>query len=308
MVSNKNTILLWPTGKSHSKVDHEFLDRLRIASGGNYSRFARKCGLKPPALRHYVERGLEPTRPVLLKIANSSGLDLRWLAEGVGPMLLDTKDKCLSQFAPPNSGNPSFTKTSLRPNIPGGSTNFLRLIRRRKQESESILFSQSRCPRPSSQVNSSLLINEADLLNDSSVMIQEDNSEADSEHVSLDEFERRYEIVAESWAWSQRTSNLSAAEWIGKLYSTHSMSQFRNYLAYFFDSIWQSSCPRMFCLYFVGGTFAAGNSTLCQTLSGLLPAEHLKASELIGYAPNPKDATGKATDQVQSGFPNCGAR
>ena len=54
----------------------------------------------------------------------------------------------------------------------------------------------------------------------------------------------------------------------------------------------------MFCLYFVGGTFAAGKSTLCQTLSGLLPAEHLKASELIGYAPNPKDATAKATDQV----------
>ena len=94
-----------------------------------------------------------------------------------------------------------------------------------------------------------------------------------------------------------------AESWIGKLYSTQSLSPFRNYLAYFFDSIWQSSCPRMFCLYFVGGTFAAGKSTLCQTLSGLLPAEHLKASELMGYAPNPKDATGKATDQVQSGFP-----
>jgi adenylate kinase len=56
----------------------------------------------------------------------------------------------------------------------------------------------------------------------------------------------------------------------------------------------------MFCLYFVGGTFAAGKSSLCQTLSGLLPAEHLKASELIGYVPNPKDTTGKATDQVLS--------
>jgi hypothetical protein len=54
----------------------------------------------------------------------------------------------------------------------------------------------------------------------------------------------------------------------------------------------------MFCLYFVGGTFAAGKSTLCQTLSDLLPGEHLKASELIRYSPNPKDATGKATGTV----------
>jgi adenylate kinase len=75
---------------------------------------------------------------------------------------------------------------------------------------------------------------------------------------------------------------------------------FRNSLADFSNSIWQSSRPSMFCLYFIGGMFAAGKSTLCQALSGLLPAEHLKASELIGYAPNPKDATGKATDQVLS--------
>lgn len=56
----------------------------------------------------------------------------------------------------------------------------------------------------------------------------------------------------------------------------------------------------MFRLYFVGGTFGAGKSTLCQTLSRLLPGEHLKASEVIRYAPNPNDATGKATGQVLS--------
>lgn len=56
----------------------------------------------------------------------------------------------------------------------------------------------------------------------------------------------------------------------------------------------------MFRLYFVGGTFGTGKSTLCQTLGRLLPGEHLKASELIRYAPNPNDATGKATDEVLS--------
>lgn len=56
----------------------------------------------------------------------------------------------------------------------------------------------------------------------------------------------------------------------------------------------------MFRLYFIGGTFGAGKSTLCQSLSESLPAEHHKASELIGHAPMPDDATGKATDQVFS--------
>jgi adenylate kinase len=54
----------------------------------------------------------------------------------------------------------------------------------------------------------------------------------------------------------------------------------------------------MYCLYFIGGTFGAGKSTLCQTLSRLLPGEHLKASELVRYTPDPKDPTGKATCQV----------
>jgi adenylate kinase len=56
----------------------------------------------------------------------------------------------------------------------------------------------------------------------------------------------------------------------------------------------------MFRLYFVGGTFGAGKSTLCQTLSPLLPAEHLKASDLVGYMRDPTDATGKRSDKVLS--------
>jgi len=56
----------------------------------------------------------------------------------------------------------------------------------------------------------------------------------------------------------------------------------------------------MFRLYFVGGTFGAGKSTLCQTLSPLLPAEHLKASDLVGYTRDPSDPTGKATGKLLS--------
>jgi adenylate kinase len=51
-------------------------------------------------------------------------------------------------------------------------------------------------------------------------------------------------------------------------------------------------------LYFIGGIFGTGKSTLCQTLSRLLPATHLKASELIGYVPNPDDPTGKSVRRV----------
>jgi adenylate kinase len=56
----------------------------------------------------------------------------------------------------------------------------------------------------------------------------------------------------------------------------------------------------MFPLYFVGGAFGVGKSTLCQTLSQLLSGEHLTASDLIRYAPNPSEATGKATEEVLS--------
>ena len=56
----------------------------------------------------------------------------------------------------------------------------------------------------------------------------------------------------------------------------------------------------MFPLYFVGGAFGVGKSTLCEALSPLLPAEHLKASDLVQYTCNPTDATGKATGKILS--------
>ncbi len=56
----------------------------------------------------------------------------------------------------------------------------------------------------------------------------------------------------------------------------------------------------MFRLYFVGGIFGAGKSSLCQILSPILPAEHYKASDLVRHVPDPDDATGKATDEIYS--------
>ena len=51
-------------------------------------------------------------------------------------------------------------------------------------------------------------------------------------------------------------------------------------------------------LFFVGGIFGAGKSTLCQSLSLTLPANHLKASELIRHTPLRGDLSGKITDQA----------
>jgi phage repressor protein C with HTH and peptisase S24 domain len=201
--------------KIPTKGDREFLERLLIASGGNYTKFARQCGLKPSALRHYIERGGEPTRPVLLKIANSSGLNLRWLAEGVGPMRIDAEEKIRPQLAQPDSANPSY-QDLLKTEHSRWFNELLELepttetrIRKYPVRSKSM--------SPTLEPGEFILVNEADhklrkgifllredseptirrlrLLNDSSVMIQEDNPEADSEHLSLEEFERRYKIV-----------------------------------------------------------------------------------------------------------------
>jgi adenylate kinase len=51
-------------------------------------------------------------------------------------------------------------------------------------------------------------------------------------------------------------------------------------------------------LFFVGGVPGAGKSTLCQQLAGLLNAQHLIASELIRYSPDPDDPTGRAVADV----------
>jgi len=51
-------------------------------------------------------------------------------------------------------------------------------------------------------------------------------------------------------------------------------------------------------LFFVGGVHGVGKSTLCQQLAGLLNAQHLIASELIRYSPDPDDPTGRAVADI----------
>ena len=51
-------------------------------------------------------------------------------------------------------------------------------------------------------------------------------------------------------------------------------------------------------IFFVGGIYGAGKSSLCRQLSAPLRAEHVMASELIQYAPDPDDATRKSVANV----------
>jgi adenylate kinase len=52
-------------------------------------------------------------------------------------------------------------------------------------------------------------------------------------------------------------------------------------------------------IYFVAGVHGSGKSQLCQELSRSLGVPHLRASQLIGYVPEPSDDTGKRVPDVQ---------
>lgn len=58
--------------------------------------------------------------------------------------------------------------------------------------------------------------------------------------------------------------------------------------------------PALSPLFFVGGCFGAGKSTLCRELARLWPGEHLKASELIAFEADPSDLIRKVTDEALS--------
>jgi phage repressor protein C with HTH and peptisase S24 domain len=193
------------TKKVPIKGDQEFLERLRIASEGNYSAFARKRGLKSSALRHYVERGGEPTRPGLLKIANASGINLRWLAEGVGPM----------RGEPITGANPA-DQAILNKERSRWFNELLELDPTADTRIRKFLV-QSNSMSPTLEPGQFAIVNEADqklrkgifllreesqatikrlrVLNDGSVMIQEDNPLGNSEYLAFEEFGRRYQIV-----------------------------------------------------------------------------------------------------------------
>lgn len=53
-------------------------------------------------------------------------------------------------------------------------------------------------------------------------------------------------------------------------------------------------------LFFFGGIHGAGKSTLCEALRGPLNAVHVRASDLIGYAPEPDDLMRKSVVDVSA--------
>lgn len=65
-----------------------FPDRLKQAMGDRSVRsFALACGTSNTAMRQYLAGKSEPTRPVLLNIAQITGVAVEWLLSGTGPIL-----------------------------------------------------------------------------------------------------------------------------------------------------------------------------------------------------------------------------
>ncbi len=62
-----------------------FPERLKMAIGDKSARaFAIECGISPTGLHQYLSGKSEPTRPAIIAIANTAGVDLRWLVTGEG--------------------------------------------------------------------------------------------------------------------------------------------------------------------------------------------------------------------------------
>ncbi|MBC8121900.1 MAG: helix-turn-helix transcriptional regulator [Gemmatimonadaceae bacterium] len=77
-----------------------FRERLRkLASmAGSVNALAKRSGVKQSSLRHYLDKGGEPTRPVMLALCRSMGVCLAWLAGGEPPMGVD-EDILSDRFA-----------------------------------------------------------------------------------------------------------------------------------------------------------------------------------------------------------------
>ena len=64
-----------------------FPDRLKLVMDNRSVRsFALVCGTSNTAMRQYLAGKSEPTRPVLLNIAQVTGVEVEWLLSGTGPM------------------------------------------------------------------------------------------------------------------------------------------------------------------------------------------------------------------------------
>ena len=64
-----------------------FAERLRSILGKQSARaFALQAGLSTTAFHHYLKGNSEPTRPVMIAIAKTAGVNIEWLVTGTGPM------------------------------------------------------------------------------------------------------------------------------------------------------------------------------------------------------------------------------
>lgn len=73
---------------SNSTVQTSFSSRvqwlLKQHSNDNYSDFARKIGVSPPSVKRWIDKGYEPSRSVLVDMADKLNVDLVWLMTGQG--------------------------------------------------------------------------------------------------------------------------------------------------------------------------------------------------------------------------------
>ena len=70
--------------------DENFSNRMKLIAEksfkNNYSEFARAVGVAQASLARWVKGEADPSRMNLIKIADASGVNLEWLALGVGDM------------------------------------------------------------------------------------------------------------------------------------------------------------------------------------------------------------------------------
>jgi transcriptional regulator with XRE-family HTH domain len=77
-----------PDGEIDPVADPGFVERMQKCAerAGSVNALARKADLSQSGIRRYFSGG-EPTRKVLIAIANAAAVDFLWLATGAGPMV-----------------------------------------------------------------------------------------------------------------------------------------------------------------------------------------------------------------------------
>lgn len=88
--------------------DENFSNRMKLIAEksfkNNYSEFARAVGVAQASLARWVKGEADPSRMNLIKIADASGVNLEWLALGVGDMD-DTKPQIVKHDINLQAGN-----------------------------------------------------------------------------------------------------------------------------------------------------------------------------------------------------------